>query len=250
MKNAYITISSITMAFHLFFFSTVNAQVMTFSGHGLPPYFFNNNGVVSGAFVDTLDTICKRLKHQCTFKINSVQRVEAGVKEGVIDGWIVGLDPSRDTFLIQPQKWFKMKLSFLGLATSNFNINSIQDINKFTVAVTKGSTSMNILEKIYVTSGLNSPIIKETTMPVMIKKIQSGRYGQHSLLFGPEPVLIAIGKELNVPIKSILSIESYSLGVGFSKKTVHPDVANSFNQQFEIMKKNGELDKIEKLWFP
>ncbi|MCX7208738.1 MAG: ABC transporter substrate-binding protein [Proteobacteria bacterium] len=227
-------------------FSHACAKTMTFSGHDLPPYFFNQNDVARGAFVDTLEKICKHLQYQCTFKIKPVLRVEHEIKKGITDGWVVGVDPSRDDFLIQPKRWFNLNLSFLGLTASSLKVQNIHDLNNTTVSVVSGSTSMYILEKIY--PPINFIIIKETSMLTMIKKLYGNRYGTNGLLFGPEQVLISIGKEQDIPIKIIFRYANYSLGVGFSKKSVSAEVANLFNQQLEIMRKNGELKKIEDKW--
>ncbi len=227
-------------------FSHACAKTMTFSGHDLPPYFFNQNGVARGAFVDTLEIICKHLQYQCAFEIKPLLRVEYEIKNGITDGWVVGLDPSRDAFLIQPKPWFYMKLSFMGLTASSLKAQNIHDFNNATVAVVRGSTSMHVLEKI--APPINFTIIKETSMSTMIKKLHGSRYGTYGVLFGPEQVLVSIGKEQDTPIQVIFRYFNYSLGVAFSKKAVSAEVANLFNQQLDIMRKNGELQKIEEKW--
>lgn len=244
MTKAFLLVTFILLCSLL---NHVYSKELNFSGHNLPPYFFQtNNNTVKGAFVDTISIICERLGYKCSYKVRPVLRVENGIRYGLIDGWVVGFDASRDDILIQPRSWFQMKLSFLGLTQHNIKLQTTNDIRDFKIVIANGSTAMKIYEKKYAKQ--SSSLIKETSIKVMLRKLSAGRYGDNVLLFGPKPVLMQESKQLNIPLTEVLVDSNYFLGVGFSKKSVSADVADSFERELENMKKSGELSEIENKW--
>lgn len=244
MTKAFLLVTFILLCS---LFNQVYSKELNFSGHNLPPYFFQtNNNAVKGAFVDTISIICERLRYKCSYTVRPVLRVENGIRYGLIDGWVVGFDASRDDFLIQPTPWFHMKLSFVGLTHHDIKLQNTNDISNFKIVIANGSTAMKIYEKKYAKQ--NPSFIKETSIKVMLKKLNAGRYGDNVLLFGPLPVLIQESKQLNIPLTEVLADSRYFLGVGFSKKSVSVDVADSFERELENMKRSGELSEIESKW--
>ena len=211
----------------LFIAQAVVAQTVTVSCSNWPPFFHNEDGAVKGSAFDIAVAVMKEADVDAEFVIHPWKRVyHQGLKNENFMIACLGRTPPREKLF----HWIGAiakgnKYDFYGLKTRGFNINSIDDLKKYKVGVTRGAHSEDFLKEHQFGKAI-SPVTKSEQL---LKMLAIGRFD----------VIITNKKNLEVRSK-VDDIELSKVEKIFKGYVVETNLAFGKNTSDEMVKKTRD----------
>ncbi len=194
--------------------------------------------------VEVMSTACEKLGHNCKFAIVPLARGIRMLEAGTADG-VMSLIPNaeRAGYANFSPAIAVTNLTYFGLKGKVKKVESLKDLEGWTVGAVRASTSLKIAkENQKQLKTMN--IIEESHNKQMILKLQAGRYGQTGAIFGGEAVLEFEARKQQVELEAILIDTKQGFTTAFSKKSVDAQTFADFTTTLDAMKKNGEMKLI------
>lgn len=225
------------------------AKPLVFGGQEFPPFNWTQNGKIVGGFKEAVETICTKLKYECSFETTTVARALILAKEGQIDG-ILSLIPNaeREKFFNFTHPIVKTHIAYLRLDKGN-QLQPFTNPAQFSgwkILAVRGTVPNQNAKKM-AQQYPQIEVVDETTYETLISHLIS--YGNHP----DAPPMAGIGASVvlkyyaqkaghSLSLVYELPVEQYTLAL--SKKTVDLKTLQAFNQAIDEMGQNGELEKI------
>jgi polar amino acid transport system substrate-binding protein len=214
-------------------------------GQDIKPYYFETKeGKVAGVFVEIMTEVCQKIKITCEFKIVPFQRVLAMLKSGKANvAAPFGKTSEREITFVFSAPVLQGGFTFFGTKKKIIAIKKIEDAKGKTVGVHSSSATENSLVKINKMIGGGIVIVKETDVPVALKKALAGRYDRAYANRDIAQVWIDENMANDLTAAKFLADETL-YRYGFPKKNLDRDLFNKFNKHLKEMYRNGHLKKI------
>lgn len=220
------------------------ANDLVFVGQDYPPFNWVEAGEVKGGMVEVMNKACEKLKYNCKFAIVPLARGIRMLEAGTADG-VMSLIPNaeRAVYADFSPTIAVTNLTYFGLKGKVKKVDSLKDLEGWTVGAVRASTSLKIArENQKQLKSMN--IVEETHNKQMILKLQAGRYGEKGAIFGGAAVLEFEAKKHQVELEAVLIDTNQGFTTAFSKKSVDAQTFADFNTTLETMKKSGEIKLI------
>lgn len=228
----------------LFISTPALAKDLSFLGQDYPPLNWVEAGEVKGGMFEVMNKACEKLKHNCKFSIVPLARAMKMLEAGTTDG-VMSLIPNaeRAVYANFSPVIVTTNLTYFGLKGKVKKVDSLRDLEGWTVGAVRASTSLKIaIENQKQIKSMT--IVEESHNKQMILKLQAGRYGEKGAIFGAEAVLEYEAKKHQVELEAILIDTSQGFTTAFSKKNVDAQIFDDFARTLEAMKKSGEMKLI------
>lgn len=241
-----ITMSSPTISF------AQSVDDITFMTESYPPYNFIDNDQLQGVSVDLMAVIFKKLKSKLTRDHILLLPWARGYRDLLTKKNTSLFAVTRTEEREHKFKWVgpitSANFSLIARADKNIKINSIQDINQFTVGAVNGDWG----ERLLINAGIDldklQSISGQNVILRSIKKLDLNRIDLFSHSFNSVKWELSKNKLSTIEYEMVYVLDKSDLYYAF-----HVDTPDKLIQQFqnalEEIKQQGEHKKILKKYF-
>jgi len=221
------------------------AATMVFVMDPFPPFTYEVDGQPAGAMSDTIRAVCASLRIECQLKSYPWRRALKLAEDGEVDG-IYALAPiaEREQFFYLTPPIVQSAYGVFVTRGSPLQYTTPHDLDGYTVAAYGPSAASRALEQVaQQASGVNVQI--EIDNVTLLRKLQSGRYGEH----GAAVANVDVGRHLmrehglaDLRVAGLTGKTEYAIGL--SRKKVSPPQAEAFMAALAQLTRAGKVRQI------
>lgn len=225
-------------------------KIVVLTSSGYAPYeMVDTSGKLTGFDIELMEAIAEELGFVIEWKDVDFDGIVASLQSGKADIAIAGLTPTEERKEMVDFSEYYYQLTdeltnvFL-FDANNFELNSLEGLAGLTVGAQIGTVQESYLESVKDTYGFDIDLRSTNTM--IVEEIKAGRI---DVLMVEQEIATSI-LELNTSLSTVGIATSLDLETGnaiaFAKGSIYLE---DVNKALEILKENGELDRLIAKWF-
>ena len=209
----------------------------------LPPYNFNENGIVKGYSVDYMNLIANKLNIQVEYTSGKWEDFLNMLESEQLDLMMNTLkSEDRSKLFLYSNSAYVSSMPAMVTRITERNYRSFNELDGKTIALTKDSYSYDLIKKSY-------PKINIYPVPNSLDTLNAVSDKKADLTYGLKDVLeYNINKNLFSDLKVTDNIDTDSLGFYFIYNKNNTILKNIIEKAEELISKE-DIDKLNKKWF-
>ncbi|UTH73063.1 ABC transporter substrate-binding protein [Chromobacterium sp. IIBBL 290-4] len=219
---------------------------MVFVSQPFPPFVIEGaDGRVSGALVDILHEVCRRLSWRCDMQMMVWKRALLMMEQGSADGMLLAQNvPERRAVMALSRPVVASGYALYGLADNAQPYHGPADLSGRTLAVYGPSLSQTNCERL--AQGVPGvTVVVERDSETVMRKLSAGRYGRNALAFSNQDVARAIIQAERLPgLRLVAQVVPLTYHFGLSRKRLQPGMAEAMEKTLQAMCADHSLQRL------